>query len=98
MIDEDTAIKTAIKTGKVVIGSKKSIASIILNKAKIIIKAANCPVQISEDLKYYCKLSNTKLHIYKGSSSDLGFICGKMFMVSIIAIEDAGDSDILKLS
>ncbi|MFX0133437.1 MAG: 50S ribosomal protein L30e [Candidatus Hodarchaeota archaeon] len=98
MIDEDTAIKIAIKTGKVIIGSKKSITSIITNKAQLIIKAANCPHQISEELKYYTKLANVSLHIYKGSSLDLGFVCGKPFMISTIAIEDAGDSEILKLS
>ena len=98
MIDEDTAIKIAIKTGKVIIGSKRSKTSIIANKARLVIKAANCPQKISEDLKYYTKLANTPLHIYKGSSIDLGFICGKPFMISTIAIEDAGDSEILKLS
>lgn len=98
MIDEDTAIKIAIKTGRVIIGSKRSIASIVSNKARMIVKAANCPLKISEELKYYCKLSNIKLYIYKGSSLDLGFICGKPFMVSTIAIEEAGDSEILRLS
>ncbi len=98
MIDEDTAIKIAIKTGKVMIGSKRSKTSIITNKAQLVIKAANCPKKISEDLKYYTKLTNIPLHTYKGSSIDLGFICGKPFMISTIAIEDAGDSEILKLS
>ena len=98
MIDEDTAIKIAIKTGKVIIGSKRSIASLITDKAKMIIKASNCPQKISEELKYYSKLSNIKLHTYKGSNLDLGFLCGKPFMISTIAIEDAGDSEILKFT
>jgi len=98
MIDEDTAIKIAMKTGKVIIGSKKAIASIIKNKAQLIIKAANCPHNTSEELKYYTKLTNIPMHTYKGSSLDLGFVCGKPFMISTIAIEEAGDSEILKLS
>ena len=98
MIDEDNAIKIALKTGKVIIGSKRSIKSLIANKAKLIIKASNCPLEISDDLLHYTKLTNVKLHTYKGSSLDLGFICGKPFMISSIAIEDAGDSDILKLN
>ncbi|MHA1298301.1 MAG: 50S ribosomal protein L30e [Candidatus Helarchaeota archaeon] len=98
MIDEDTAIKIALKTGKVIIGSKRTIKSLILNNAKMIIKASNCPSKISEELNYYSKLTNIKLHTYKGSSLDLGFVCGKPFMISTIAIEEAGDSDILKLS
>ncbi|NVM03184.1 MAG: 50S ribosomal protein L30e [Candidatus Helarchaeota archaeon] len=97
-MDEDTAIKIAIKTGKVIIGSKRSIDSIIRNKARLVIKAANCPLKISEDLKYYSKLVNITIHTYKGSSLDLGFVCGKPFMISTIAIEEAGDSEILKLS
>ena len=43
MIDEDNAIKIALKTGEVIIGSKRSIKSLIANKAKLIIKASNCP-------------------------------------------------------
>ncbi|MHA1377824.1 MAG: 50S ribosomal protein L30e [Candidatus Helarchaeota archaeon] len=96
MIDEDTAIKIALKTGKVIIGSKRTIKSLISNKVKMIIKASNCPIELSEELKHYSNLANIKLHTYKGSSLDLGFVCGKPFMISTIAIEDAGDSDILK--
>ena len=64
----------------------------------MIIKAANCPHKIAEELKYYTELTNIPIHIYKGSSLDLGFVCGKPFMISTIAIEEAGDSEILKLS
>lgn len=98
MIDEDTAIKIALKTGKVIIGSKRSIKSLIANKAKMIIKASNCPPAISEEIKHFINLTNTKIHTYSGSSLDLGFICGKPFMISTIVVEDAGDSDILKIS
>ena len=45
---------------------------------------------------YYAKMSSIPVVIYKGTSIDLGMICGKPFMVSALTIREPGDSDILK--
>ena len=99
MIDEDKAIKIALKTGKVILGNKNSMRSIRKKQAKIIIKAANCPSNLSKELEHYCKIADITLHTYKGSSRELGFICGRFHFVSSLAVIDPGDSqEILKLN
>ncbi|NVM54043.1 MAG: 50S ribosomal protein L30e [Candidatus Helarchaeota archaeon] len=97
MINVENAIKIATKTGFVQIGSKKSIRLVKNEEAKLVLVANNCPKEILEDLKIYCKFSNIPIYQYKGSNWDLGFLCGKPFMISVLSIIDAGDSDILKL-
>ena len=41
-------------------------------------------------------LSKTGVHHYNGTNQDLGTACGKYFRVSTLAIEDPGDSDIIR--
>jgi large subunit ribosomal protein L30e len=98
MIDVDRAIATAVKTGKVSFGANSAIQNAKTGKAKLIILASNCPKTISEDVEYFCKLSNVSLITYKGSSLDLAALCGKPFTVSALSIREPGDSEILKLT
>jgi len=88
----------AVKTGKVLLGANSALKSARLGRARLIIVASNCPKNIRDDIEYYCKLSGIPLLIYRGSSLDLGAVCGKPFMVSALVIREAGDSDILKLA
>jgi len=98
VIDINKAIATTVKTGKVSFGANNAVKNAKIGKAKLIIVAANCPQKIREDIEYYCKLSDVPIVIYKGTSIDLGAVCGKPFMVSALTIREQGDSDILKLT
>ncbi len=97
MINVENAIKIAVKTGTVQIGSEKAIRLIKNEAAKLIIIASNCPKKILDDLEIYCKFTNISIYQYKGTNWDLGFLCGRPFMISTLAIIDPGDSDVLKL-
>jgi len=97
MIDVDKALGTAVKTGKVLLGTKKAVESVKLGRAKLIVVASNCPRNIMEDITYYGKLSGVPVVIYKGTSIDLGAVCGKPFPVSALTVREPGDSDILRL-
>lgn len=98
MIDVDKAIVTTVKTGKVLFGANKAVESVKLGRAKLIVLASNCPREIVEDIMYFSRFSNVPVVIYKGTSIDLGAVCGKPFMVSALTVREPGDSDILKLS
>jgi len=98
MIDVDKAIASAVKTGKVFFGANYAIKSAKLGRTKLIIVASNCPENVMDDIKYYSGFSGVPVVIYKGSSIDLGVMCGKPFMVSALTIREAGGSDILKLT
>ncbi len=98
MIDVDKAIAAAVKTGKVSFGTNSAIQNGQSGKAKLIIVASTCPKSTSENIQYYCKLSNVPTVTYRGSALDLGGVCGKSFAVSALSIREAGDSEILKLT
>jgi len=97
MIDVEKAIGAAVKTGKVSFGANLAIKSAKSGRAKLILLASNSPRELVDDINYYTKLSNIPVVIYKGSSIDLGMVCGKPFMVSALTVREVGDSDIMGL-
>ncbi len=97
MINVDNAITIALKTGKVQVGSNTSLNLVKKGQGSLVLVANNCPKEILEDLKVYCKLANISIYQYKGSNYDLGFLAGKPFQISVLTILEPGDSDILKL-
>ena len=66
---------------------------------KMIIIANNCPDELVIQLRYYNSLINNNIfiHRYKGSSWDLGLALGKPYMISVLGINDFGDSDLITL-
>jgi len=91
------AIGMAVRTGKVLFGSKSAVKAAKLGRAKLIIVAENCPEQVRRDIEYYARLSDIPVVEFKGSSYDLGLVCGKPFMVSALTIRDPGLSRIMEL-
>jgi large subunit ribosomal protein L30e len=98
MINLDKAIATAAKTGKIMFGTNNALKSAGTKKAKLIIIASNCPQSIRGNIEYYCALSDIPVSIHRGSSLELGAVCGKPFKVSALTIREPGDSDILKIA
>ena len=97
MVEVDKAIRLAVKTGKVTLGSNRTIEDIKKGIPKMVILASNCPSDIRGDIEYYAGLASIPVFIFSGSSWDLGALCNKPFMVAAMAVIEAGDSDILKL-
>ena len=90
-------IASAVSTGKCKIGARSSIDTVKKGEAKLVVVAANCPKNESDDIQKYAQLSGIKVQIFEGTSWDLGEVVGKPFMVSAIAIIEPGDSKILKM-
>ncbi|MDR3063689.1 MAG: 50S ribosomal protein L30e [Methanobrevibacter sp.] len=95
MMDIDRGIRVAVDTGDVTLGSEKSIQYLKLGKGLLVVVASNAPQAILEDVEYYAKLSKIPVHVYDGSSVDLGSVCGKPFTVATLIINDPGDSTII---
>jgi large subunit ribosomal protein L30e len=85
----------AVKSGKVVIGAKRSLKVIKRGEAKLVIVATNCPPDILSDVSYYTKLAGVPLHHFGKDGRQLGLACGKPFTVSAVTVVDPGSSDIL---
>jgi large subunit ribosomal protein L30e len=97
--DIDTNIKVAYKTGKVIYGADQVLRQLRQNPFKMLIISNNCPAALESELQYYNTLAkdNIFIHKYKGSSWNLGLAMGKPYMISIIGINDFGDSDLIAL-
>ena len=91
----NSRLKLVMKSGKLVLGYKGSVKSMRKSKAKMILIASNCPHLRKSEVEYYAMLSKTTVHHYTGDNTALGTACGKLFNCSVLAITDAGDSDIL---
>ena len=96
-MDIERGIRVAVDTGKVILGSNKSIQAIKLGNGELVVMAANAPKNLKEDVEVYSKLSEIPVHIFDGSSVELGSICGKPFTVSVLVVQEPGDSNILEL-
>ncbi|HIQ10723.1 MAG TPA: 50S ribosomal protein L30e [Pyrodictium sp.] len=95
--DIERELVTALKTGAVILGTRKTLKLLKLGKVKAVIVAANAPPEIKRDILYYAKLGNIPVYIYPGTSVELGAVCGKPFTVMSLAIIDPGTSRIVDL-
>ena len=92
-MDLNKALRLAIDTGDVHLGSKQSSRAVDSGSAKLIILASNC----TEETVNFVKDGETPVHSFSGNNSVLGAACGKPFPISVVAILDGGKSDVLSL-
>ncbi len=99
--DINKAIKVSYKTGKIIYSKNRVLKYLRQNLFKMLIISKNCPSDFEDQLNYFNSLLQQKdrihIHKYKGSSWDLGLALAKPYMISVIGINDPGDSDILSL-
>jgi large subunit ribosomal protein L30e len=99
--DIDLNIRVALNTGKVTYGKNQVLRELRQNPHKMLIISRNCPQSLEDKLNHYNSLLDDKekvfIHKYKGSSWDLGLACAKPYMISILGIYDAGDSELMEL-
>lgn len=88
-------IRQAVNTGRVAIGTARSIKAFKRGKAKLVITSSNCPQGVTADIEHYSKLAGVPVHAFAGDSGELGLACGKPFMVSVVAVIEPGNSSIL---
>lgn len=86
----DTVIKFVIRTGKVVLGFRRTLKLVKHGKIRYIVVASNIPEEIRHDIEYYSRLSKTKILKFNGTNRELGALIGKPFSVSVIGIIDLG--------
>jgi len=97
-VDAREEIRRAVETGKVILGSRRTLRLLKLGKGKLVIVASNCPKELKEAAEYYCKLTGIKLYSFPGSSVELGVVVGKPYPVSLMTVIEPGDSRVLSLS
>jgi large subunit ribosomal protein L30e len=93
----EKAIRTAVDTGKVIFGERETLRAVRNNEITLVIVAKNCPPNLEMDLKHFARLSDVFVYEFSGTSVELGSVCGKPFIISMLGVLKAGDSDILEL-
>jgi len=97
-VDLNKQISMVVKTGKVQLGCKEAIDAAKTGKARLIVIASNCPEPDRSDILHNARLSDVPVHVFSGSSMDLGAACEKPFLVAALTVREPGDSEILKLA
>lgn len=92
----EKAIRTAVDTGKVVFGKRETLRAVRNKEVRLVIVAGNCPEGPKKNLKRYAGLSGILTYEY-ATSLELGSVCGRHHLVSMLGISEAGDSDIFEL-
>ncbi|HOV82988.1 MAG TPA: 50S ribosomal protein L30e [Methanothrix sp.] len=93
MINVDRALRSCIRTGKMVLGSNSTLEAGIGGQAKLIVFAADCPADVRAQLD----TMDIPVYGYQGMGKDLGSACGKPFSVAALAVIEPGDSEIMAL-
>ncbi len=94
----NTRLQLVIKSGKYTLGLKSTLKALRGGKAKLLLISSNCPALRRSELEYYAMLSKADIHHFHGNNIDLGTSCGRFYRVSVMAITDPGDSDILSIT
>lgn len=92
-MDINRELQIAIRTGKVFLGTKRTLKALKRGEAQLVIYAANCPEETKEKIKTYEGIA----YEYPGTNMELGRACGKPFSVAALCVIDAGESEILRL-
>jgi large subunit ribosomal protein L30e len=88
------ALKVALQTGRVRLGTSETLEAVHARQAKLLIVARSCPeVKLTKEPQF----EKVPIYHYEGNAVELGAACGKPFPVSALAILDAGSSAILSL-
>jgi large subunit ribosomal protein L30e len=93
----NSKIQLVMKSGKASLGYRTTVKSLRLNKAQMVIISSNTPPLRKSEIEYYAMLAKCGVLHYTGNNSELGTACGKYYRVSVLAVTDIGDSDILRL-
>merc|ERR1719400_1959545 len=92
----NSRLALVMKAGKFCLGYKKTLDTLRMGKAKLVIIANNTPPLRKSEIECYAMLAKTGVHHYSGNNIELGTACGKYFRVCTLSITDPGDSDIIR--
>ena len=92
-VDLNREIRRAVDTGEVVFGEKQVEKTLKKGEGEVVILTNNAPKKA--ELKQLALLSGKKIVEFSGKGLELGSVCGKPFVVSVMLVKKAGKSNIL---
>ncbi len=89
-----SAIRLTVESGKVDFGARKGSKT----KAKLFVVADNTPGKIRDSVAKHAEGIKVPVIEFKGTTMQLGAVCGKPFPVSVLSVYEEGNSNIMKLA
>lgn len=78
-------LREALKEKNLTIGSEETIKKLKTKKLTKVFLSSNCKKETEEDIRYYAKLGNVKVIKLEIPSDEVGAICKKPFMISVLS-------------
>lgn len=97
-MDAETAIRLAVKSGKTILGARRTLHMLRTGSPRVVVLAANAPIQIADEVSTLAQAHSVPIHKYQSNSWDLGQLCGRPHMVAALAVLDPGDADVAALT
>jgi large subunit ribosomal protein L30e len=88
-------LRTALTTGKVMLGARESLKR--LQGAKLLVVAKGAPEEIRARALERAQKAKVALYTYEGTPQELGQLLGLPFRVSVLAIRHPGEADLTPL-
>lgn len=79
-------LKVKMQQKELVVGMKSVIKGIQRGKLVKVFLASNSPVKMKEDLIRYAALAHIPMHELPQTNEELGIICKKNFLVSVVGL------------
>jgi len=85
-MDYSNEIKKLLTQKKLVIGTNQVMKGIRQKSLKKVFVSSNCPKTVLDDLEKFSSLSKTEIVKLEIPNEELGTICKKPFLVSIVGV------------
>ncbi len=96
LADLNNDLRLAVDTGSVALGTRETERAISGAKAKLVVITSKGKVDANNDITHLCNVAGIKMVKFKGSSMELGTICGKPYSINSLAVIEPGNSKILE--
>lgn len=93
MMDVHRTLRTAVNTGRVVMGIRETRKAHARGDLKMVVLAKNCPSSVAEEIARW----DIPVYRFGGTNLALGSVCGKPFSISVLGIVSPGKSEVMKL-
>jgi len=97
-MDDETAIRLAVKSGKTVLGARRTLHVLRTGSPRVVVLAVNAPSEVASTVATLAGTHDVPIHKYRSNSWDLGQLCGRPHMVAAMAVLDPGDADLAALT
>lgn len=88
-------IRRAVDTGKAAFGFKQAEKILLKESAELVIFSNNASKPEKQRIQEYATIAGVPCYNFEGNGLELGAVCGKPFVVSVLSIQNPGKSKIL---